>query len=191
MKKLGMPLFILGVIIASCYAARPVTDTVDGKPLTGVARIGNWAGKAGLPAAMGLVLVVFGGLLARSGRKGQDGPSATPSGGDPRAQLDAIRGKIEGLDLSNIAGNADALHKQLDAILEEDVPAFLEHRQGMIDKLGLAGFAEMIGQFAGMERNTARAWSAITDEVFSEVPPCIDRAKIAIGHAVTAYDKAS
>jgi len=34
-----------------------------------------------------------------------------------------------------------------------------------------------------MERNAARAWSALTDQVYSEVPSCLDRARTAAAHA--------
>lgn len=66
------------------------------------------------------------------------------------------------------------------------MPAFLDHREDLIDKLGVAGFAEMIGHFASMERNTARAWSALTDEVLDEVGPCVERACSEITLAVAA-----
>ncbi len=189
--KIGMPLFILGVIIASCFAAFPVTEKGDdGKALTGGARLEAWASHAGMQTAIGLILVVAGGLMARSGRKPKETDTAATAEGDPRTMLDGFQARLEGLDITDVGKNHATLHESLDALLEEEVPAFLEHRQAMIDKLGLATFAEMIGQFAGMERNAARAWSAITDEVWGEVPPCIDRAKIFLGHAINAYDKA-
>ncbi|MEO0323839.1 MAG: hypothetical protein AAF447_12840 [Myxococcota bacterium] len=57
------------------------------------------------------------------------------------------------------------------------VPDVLELRAALMDALGLEAFASMIGHFASMERNAARAWSALTDEAWAEVGPCLDRAR--------------
>ena len=56
--------FVIGVMIAASYAARPVPRLEDGAASTPtVARVGQWARVAGVPFALGLALMVIGGLL--------------------------------------------------------------------------------------------------------------------------------
>ncbi len=57
------------------------------------------------------------------------------------------------------------------------MPELLEQRLSLVAELGLARYAEMIGQFASMERNAARAWSAITDGALEEAAASVVRAK--------------
>ena len=78
---------------------------------------------------------------------------------------------------------AQALADTLDELLTDTVPDFLDHREELIEKLGLETFAELIGQFASMERGAARAWSAITDEAWGEVGPSLDKAKSSLAAA--------
>ena len=189
MAKLAMPLFILGVIIAGSYAAFPVRAPKEGPKLTATQRLSQWGSKSGLPFGIGLVMVVAGGLLGRRRGKGgattKDGPQSSPG-----ELLTKIHAKLSALPRTDIEKDRRVVHETLDEILEELVPAFIEHRAAMIDSLGLGAFAEMIGQFAGMERNAARAWSCLTDEVYDEVPGCLEKADTALGHAVKTYEAA-
>ncbi len=42
-----------------------------------------------------------------------------------------------------------------------------------------------------MERATARAWSAITDQAYDEVPPSLEKAQAAIHRALEVAQKAT
>ena len=206
MKTAGYALFVAGVIVSSCFAARAVSPAGTGKDgqVTPRDRISAWAGVAGVPFGMDVVLMVAGGLLARRRRGVGAGQGTERRGGAPEGAVDrASEGQRVGSDrsigeahrdprsivgdirdkLAVIAADPAATEKifaSLDDIVENDVAEFLEYRQALIDELGLAKFAEMIGHFAMMERNVARAWSAITDGAPFEVPDCIERAQLGI-----------
>jgi hypothetical protein len=214
MRTVGLALFLVGIVVAACFAARPVARPGD----TGVSpsdRISRWTSSAGVPFAFGMLLVVGGGLLARRARRrgaiaaahpvgehqgyGPEGAGDLPSREQPgigtqdrepihpelgpRYVLAAITQKLEELPLERVSHDARKLHAVLDEILEQDVPAFLSHRERLIARMGLGQFAEMIGAFAMMERNASRAWSAIIDEAWDEVTPCIRRARSGVADA--------
>lgn len=195
MQKLGMPMFLLGVLIAACFASFPVRTAAGEQAPVWSERLGTWGESAGAPFAVGLVLIVAGGLMSRAAaRKARREPQATAAGGaprvDPRTLLGRMQTRLAGLTSEAGPKTATALHAELDTILEEEVPAFLEHRQSMIDALGLGTFAELIGQFATMERNAGRAWSAITDEAWDEVGPSLERARAGLDGAIATWDAA-
>lgn len=204
MKVLGHVLFVTGVIVSSCFAARAVTPTASGPDgvITAKDRVQAWGEAAGAPFAVGVVLMVAGGVLARRRRRGgmaqgTEHPGGAPEGAvdlalegeapharvatgshrPPRRIVQAIRGKLAVLGADSAP---EAVFAAVDDILENDIPELLEQRQALIDDLGLAKFAEMIGHFAMMERNVARAWSAITDGAVGEIPECLSRAKLGI-----------
>jgi hypothetical protein len=186
-RKIGLVLFIVGVLISATYASRAVTPTGTGPngAVTSTDKLKAWGSAAGVPFGIGMVLVVAGAMFARrkDATDGAAAPTSLRHAEGPIAMLAAMRtrlGELQGIDIEQ---SADKLRASLDALLEEEVPQFLTCRQQLITEMGLGNFAEMIGQFAGMERNAARAWSALTDEVYSEVPSCLERALTAAGHA--------
>jgi hypothetical protein len=215
MRALGMVLFVIGVLLASCYAARAVhpQGTGPGGEVTSGDRISAWSHVAGAPFAVGMVLLVAGGLLSRVRRPGAPPPRPTPTGTEhegfepegaadlilegepvpehvksehplaPAVLLMRIAAKFDQLPEGNPGEHVDVLRQALDEIIEQDVADFIDQREDLIAGMGLTRFAEMIGHFASMERNTARAWSALTDEAYEEVPPCIERARAGLALA--------
>ena len=209
MKLLGFPLFALGVIVSACFAARAVSPAgsgPDGK-VTGCDRVVAWGSVAGAPFALGVVMMVAGGLIARRQRRYVGGQGTEHEGGapagaadlalegesggmdrnvgaarprTPRAIAEIVANKLEALSVEEISGDTKPLRDVLDEILESDVADFLTQRDALVAELGLSKFAEMIGHFAAMERNVARAWSALTDGANAEVPPCIERARTGV-----------
>ncbi len=181
MRLAGFLLFVVGVTVASCFAARAVTPepAVKGALPTPGERLGAWWDAAGIPFSGGMLLVVMGGVLAR--RKPKAGSAKTTGSAEeapgPVAVLAQITEELASLPADAVPANAVGIRDRLEDILERDVPAFLAHRLELIDRMGLGKFAEMISLFASMERNAARAWSALTDEVLDEVPQCLERAK--------------
>jgi hypothetical protein len=179
MRWLGIALFLAGIGIAGVYASRPVTlETEDGQPADPGARIGAWWDLAGLEFTLGAVFMLAGGLLVRRER----GPTAGPGGGqaeDGEAVPDlvrTIRDRLDGLP-EDLAAESAAAKEALDEILEELVPRVLDRREALVQQMGLGAFAEMIGHFAQLERNAARAWSCLIDEAYEEIPECVERAR--------------
>lgn len=198
MAHLGFVVFLAGLTIASWFASK-IVPAEDGAGA--LAKVGAWASDSGLFFAGGIALIVIGGVIARRAQRPPpkaEGPEKEgPYRGGPEATgleaaielLDSMSSKLEALDATSLPGGSEALAGELDSMLSDQIPDFLEHRKLMIDRLGLATFAEMIGSFAQMERGTARAWSAITDEAWAEVPPSLERAKRAAKRARELFDQ--
>lgn len=193
MRALGFGLFVVGLTVASWYSAY----VPEGE---GAARIGNWASAVGLQFGVGFAVMLFGVALARFATKREDPAqeSEGASSGDAAsamkqiatiaAQIDAL--VTEELTAQQVAVDAEQLAGRIDYILNEDVPVFLDARPKIIDRYGLETFAELIGHFAVMERATARAWSAITDQAYDEVPPSLEKAQAAIHRALEVAQQA-
>lgn len=189
MRNIGLLLFIVGTVVASAYASRAVQPKGTGEAgaVTASDRLSDWGSKAGAPFGIGLVLMVAGGVVARRRPSSEEADSEGTGGrADPKAVVRKILETLDAMELPSSAENSAKNHERLDEILEEQVPSFLESRQALIDKMGLGSFALMIGHFASLERNVARSWSAITDEAYAEVDPCIQRAKSAGQKALEA-----
>jgi hypothetical protein len=187
--------FVVGVVVASLYAARPAPndEPVGSAPATPAARVLGWARVAGVPFAAGVGLMVVGAWLGRVRRRRRlraprrsgeskaiaDG-SAGPNEEDPVAVASALIARsarrLAWLRESPLGPEMQAGRAQLDELLERDVPALLELGPVVAMRLGAVRYAEFMGAYAGCERNAARAWSALTDGAFDEVPPSVDRA---------------
>ena len=195
MRTIGFLVFAVGLTVASWYAAR-VVPPPDGD--TGsMAKLNAWADAAAMPFGIGVVLMIGGGLVARRSRRsaaatpaGAGGASKSPASKDPATLLAEMATLLDGLAYDDLPAQNEALHRQLDTLLEDIVPAFLEHREALVEELGLEQFAAMISHFAGMERNAARAWSALIDDVYVEVPPSLDKAKAGLAAAREVFDNA-
>src|SRR5690606_15391826 len=145
-------------------------------PPSGGERLSAWAEVAALPFLGGLALLFGGALIARRAARTQ-ALNVNAVDGRPREDAPTVLGRIldrlAALPEPTSPADQDRIRAELDAVLEEDVPLFLDQRASLVERLGVAGFAEMIGHFASLERNVARAWSALTDNVPSEVPLCL------------------
>ncbi|MFK7985768.1 MAG: hypothetical protein AB8I08_07020 [Sandaracinaceae bacterium] len=190
MNIVGSLLFVVGLFVAGVFASRVVPpDVPEGAQASYSARIGAWWDAAGIGFSAGALMMVGGGLLARRARAASvEAESATSGGQSAPALMDTIRDRLADLPEDP---TADGLKEQLEEILEELIPQVLDQREALIAQLELGPFAEMIGHFATMERNTARAWSALTDGVHAEIPPCLDRARAGMDRALAAMETAS
>lgn len=190
LKAVGALVFVVGLTYASWFASY-VPTPAEGEVLpTGLARVSLWWGQVGTRFIGGLLFMVIGGVLARvADRKTRDAKAAggeAKDGGDPTTGLAEILAALRALPIADMKKKPKTLADAIDDILTEQIPAFLDKRQELITDLGLERFAEMIGHFASMERATARAWSALTDEAYQEVLPCLQRAERGAMHATSA-----
>lgn len=67
--------------------------------------------------------------------------------------------------------------RHIGEIQRDDVPAFVADRPSLVNRLGLAGYAELMDSFAAMERQLNRAWSAAADGHLPESQACLRNAK--------------
>lgn len=191
MKALGYLLFLAGIFVSGAYAARPgVVDLPAGHKPTPSQRLVAWKDAAAIPFGIGLVLMLGGAVIARRGQ-GADAEQAqgrAQGKQTPEQLLERMQEALLRLDVSGIDDtNRVPLTNRMNGILEDDVAEFLDARPRLIAQLGLAKFAQMMGDFAGFERNLARAWSAATDASYAEVAPSVERAREAIARAREAF----
>ena len=190
LKAVGAIVFVVGLTYASWFASY-VPTPAEGEVLpTGLARVSLWWGQVGTRFVGGLLFMIVGGVLARvADRKTRDAKASDEDkggAGDPAVGLAEILAALRALPVAEMKKRPQQLADAIDDILTEQIPAFLDKRQELITSLGLERFAEMIGYFASMERATARAWSALTDEAFQEVLPSLQRAERGAVHATSA-----
>lgn len=194
MKYVSLLVFVAGLTVAAWYASYiPASE----ETLLGFDRVKVWAAQAGWHFGGGIALMIAGAIAARVANQ-PDSPEAKTGDAAPTdasdgstEQLAQIVKDLDALDVESLPENAGPLADAIEKILEEQVPAFLDERQRLIDSLGLERFAEMIGHFATMERGTARAWSALTDDAYHEVEPSLARAQKAAKAALLALDSPS
>jgi hypothetical protein len=192
MQRLGFAFFLVGVIVASWYAARFVPDSSirgsgENGAITSMDRLGAWGSVAGLPFGGGAVLMVVGGVIARRARGRRihvgGGAAAGTAQVDTGAMLREIEAAVEALPRGEPETCADQLRHGLDNILEDLIPAFIEQRQHHAMNLG-GTFVVMNSSFASAERALSRAWSALTDEAWPEVQPCLAIARQSMASAL-------
>ena len=186
MERLGFAIFLVGVILSSWYAARFVPDSAihgsgEKGAITPVDRLESWGDVAGLPFGGGAVLMIVGGVVARRAMKRKihvaGGPTPATARVDTGAMLQEIEAAVAALPRGEPETCVAELRHGLDNILEDLIPAFLEQGQRHAINLGPGSFVAMNSAFASAERALSRAWSALTDEAWSEVQPCLTTAR--------------
>ncbi|MCB9606030.1 MAG: hypothetical protein H6716_05525 [Polyangiaceae bacterium] len=193
MKIVGLLVFIVGIFVAGSYAARPgALKLPEGQEPTPKQRLVAWKDVALGPFAVGLLLMLGGAVIARRrpAASGEMDAKELKTGGrrSPEELLKELADAVERFDVSALSdSNKAPIADRIEGLLEEEVAQFLDAREELISKLGLNGFAQMIGDFATFERNLARAWSALTDSAYEEVPPALQRAGDALARARKAF----
>ena len=192
MRMVAALLFVIGIGVAGVFASRVARpDIAEGERPSPAARVGAWWDAAGIGFSIGAVMMIAGALIARRERGGSVGPAGARA---PHAEVPEVLAQIlrelEAIPSDPGADTAATTKARLDEVLEELVPKVLDRRDALVARMGLGPFAEMIGHFASMERNAARAWSALIDEAYDEIPACVERAKSEIALAIEALEPA-
>lgn len=133
-------------------------------------RIASLAVEGGPLLALGLVLVVVGGLLTRRAERAALARGGDAAGDLPRT-LEDFAARIEALkDAAEVArvalGEGAALGSVAERLRElqlEAIEPIVEARTQLSARLGLSAFAEVFGGFSGAERALNRAWAALVD----------------------------
>lgn len=101
---------------------------------------------------------------------------------DARAVIARLSGRLHTL-ADELASETDE-QARLQAILlhvgeiqRDDVPAFAADRAALVNRLSLAGYAELMDCFAAMERQLNRAWSSAADAHLAESEACLRNAQ--------------
>jgi len=103
---------------------------------------------------------------------------------------------IEG-SLTRIAANIDKLNAdkhsidtydvrhKIDELFIDDLELFVDARQSIVHRYGLAAYGEIMGSFAAGERYLNRVWSASADGYIDEVNEYLQKAKDQFAESVT------
>lgn len=109
-----------------------------------------------------------------------------------QTSLDALVGKVKALNAADRSGQKlFDVCQRIDAECMDPINAFVDAREAMIAKRGLATYAEMMDSFALGERALNRAWCASADGYIDEVNLCLDRAERHLGKALAVVERAS
>jgi len=188
--------FVAGAVVATAYAAFPArlgaqASTVSMQPAQ---RVRAWARSAGAPFAVGVVLMVVGGVGLRRRRRRRDTAPPESEGGEAGARgaasrrarvgLDRIRKQIADLAALQSDRERQAIAERLDAVLETDLGSLFALRDALTEEMGARRYAVFIGYVSSVERNLARAWSANIDGAEDESSRSLQRALVAVGEAL-------
>jgi len=143
----------------------------------------RWIGRWVFLASLGGLLI--GASLVRRATRSEIAradTAATPGAADsPEAALDAIIRIVADLrrDLPSMPDDRARLHailERISAVQTRHVPAFIDARLLLVNRLGLGGYAALMDRFAAAERQVNRAWSAAADNAVYESLPALDAA---------------
>ena len=87
--------------------------------------------------------------------------------------LQRLRGLVEGISDMDVY----EVHDRIDAELADPLNDFASAREAMIPKIGMTGYADVMGSFATGERLINRSWCASADGYIDEVRTCLDDAE--------------
>jgi len=109
----------------------------------------------------------------------QHGSDTSRDRRSPSDELTAIASIVEDLLATwSARGDAKVVLERLAVAIEEHGPAFVSGREMLVARMGLGGYAGLMGRFAAAERQLHRAWSAAADGVLEETYVCLGRAQV-------------
>ena len=178
--------------------ATPVSSDGEGlQTPRGTDALSDWSNRAGLPFAGGIVLIVIGVLLSRAAIRSDDEPvKASGETSNAVADLEAL---VAGLRKDTAA--VYETHGQqpptelltpraaVERIQHTWCEPLVERRQALINRFGMAGYAEIFVAFSACERNLNRAWSTLVDGYVDETGPSLQRAARAAEDTWVAWRK--
>jgi len=140
---------------------------------------GLWRGKWIFVASLGGLLV--GALMLRQdAAKRVKRVEETHAQASPAESLDAVIADVRKVRdrIVNLQGHdrCHAIIEGLDEAERTHMPAFVDSRERLIARHGLAGFAKIMDRFAAAERQVHRAWSLAADGVELDAVDCLERA---------------
>ncbi len=141
-------------------------DAQPALPASPQKRLAGWLAMSGVPFAGGLALLIIGAVMARIAI-GRDGGAA--SGGadaaDFAAGLERLVAAIREAGSALDAADAEpvAVRQRIELIQQDHLEPLVEARSALQRRVGLTGYAAVLGSLSGAERLLNRAWSALVD----------------------------
>ena len=99
--------------------------------------------------------------------------------------LQRIAANLDKLDADkHLIDTYDMRHK-IDELFMDDLEQFVDARQSIVHRYGLAAYGEIMGSFAAGERYLNRVWSASADGYIDEVNEYLEKAKTQFAESLT------
>ena len=109
-------------------------------------------------------------------------PASSEDATDAETVFARISGRLNTLSeeiakASDQSARIDSIVHHIGLIQRDDIPLFAADRPALVNRLSLAGYAELMDSFAAMERQLNRAWSAAADSDLAESEVCLQKAQ--------------
>ncbi len=168
-----------------------------GDAASGTDRVTAWLGLSGLPALLGLGLILAGAMVARKARVADaNEPTKKTDTTGPRdfgEQLRELQAALETLttefDPEAEPTDKAAVVQRIETVHYDLVEPLTEAGIRVQTRFGIAGFAAIFSPLSGGERGLNRAWSALVDDHWPEACNAVRFAKGQIDMAVEELDK--
>ncbi len=155
---------------------------------------------AGLPAAIGLLLIVAGAVVTRKANRAealadapvQEGEAAPRDFGESlRDFRDAVASMAESMNPEDSPkpSHLEETKQRIEALQFDKLEPLIDSGARVQARFGIAGFASIYGPLAGGERSLNRAWSALVDEHWPEACKSVNFASAQIADAVAELEK--
>ncbi len=146
---------------------------------------------ATVPYAIAFVVTAIGAGLLRLGQAKTSGETEKVASDIEtlRTSLGALVKKVEDLNASDRSGEKlFDVCKRIDGECMDPINNFVDAREAISARFGLAKYAEMMDSFALGERALNRAWCASADGYIDEVNLCLERAEKHLGKALAVVE---
>ena len=138
--------------------------------------------RSGLPVTLflaALAVGVAGVVLVRvaSHRERTHAGTISANLGAIEASLESLVAKIRRLDDGSDAVDVYDLRHHIDEQFPDDLNAFVQARQSIVQSFGLQAYADVMNPFAAGERYLNRVWSAAADGYHEEAATYLAKAE--------------
>ncbi len=129
------------------------------------------------PYAMALVLTAAGAGALRyaASQAGSETDKVAADIGTIERSLRALVDIVRKMNADKATADPFSFPKRIDDECMDTINAFVEAREAMIHRFGLAHYAKMMDSFALGERSLNRAWCAGADGYVDELSACLER----------------
>jgi hypothetical protein len=93
------------------------------------------------------------------------------------SSLERIAANIDKLNADKHSINTYDMRHRIDELFVDDIDSFVEARESIAHRYGLAAYGEVMSMFAAGERYLNRVWSASADGYIDEVNTYLEKAR--------------
>ncbi len=93
------------------------------------------------------------------------------------SSLERIAANIDKLNTEKHSINTYDMRHRIDELFVDDIDSFVEARESIAHRYGLAAYGEVMSMFAAGERYLNRVWSASADGYIDEVNTYLEKAR--------------